>query len=57
MDVRDVKVSDQLRGCLVALIGDGAFPADLLTVDEVRWLKLEFGGQLKKSGRFLYLEV
>lgn len=57
MDVRDVNVSDQLHECLVALIGDGAYPADLLTVDEVRWLKHEFGDQLKKCGRFLYLEV
>ena len=57
MDVRKVRVSDQLHECLVALISDGAFPADLLTVDEVRWLKLEFGDQLVKVGRFLMLEV
>lgn len=57
MDVRDVKVSDQMHECLVALIGGGAYPADLLSVDEVRWLKLEFGDQLKKCGRFLFLEV
>ena len=57
MDVRDVKVTDQLRECLVALIGDGAYPADLLTVDEVRWLKVEFGDRLKKCGRFICLEV
>lgn len=57
MDVRDVKVSDLLHECLVALNSDDAYPADLLTVDEVRWLKLEFGDQLKKCGRFLYLEV
>lgn len=57
MDVRDVKVSDQLHECLVALNCDGAYPADLLTVDEVLWLKLEFGDQLKKCGRFLFLEV
>lgn len=57
MDVRDVKVSEELHECLVALISDGAYPADLLTVDEVRWLKLEFGDQLKKCGRFLFLEV
>lgn len=57
MDVRDVKMCDQLHECLVALIGDGAYPADQLTVDEVRWLKHEFGDQLRKNGRFLYLEV
>ena len=57
MDVRDVKVSDQLHECLVALIGGVAYPADLLTVDEVRWLKDEFGDQLVKRGRFLFLEV
>ena len=57
MDVRDVKVSEELHECLVALISDGAYPADLLTVDEVRWLKAEFGDQLVKRGRFLWLEV
>ena len=57
MDVRNVNVSDQLHECLVALIGDGAYPADLLSVDEVRWLKLEFGDQLVKRWRFLFLEV
>jgi hypothetical protein len=57
MDVRDVKMSDLLRECLKALISDGAYPADLLSVDEVRWLKHEFGDQLKKCGRFIYLEV
>ena len=57
MDIRNVKVSDQLHECLVALIGDRWYPADHLSVDEVRWLKLEFGDQLKKHGRFLYLEV
>lgn len=57
MDVRNVKVSDELHSCLVALECDGAYPADQLTVDEVRWLKLEYGDQLKKCGRFLYLEV
>jgi hypothetical protein len=57
MDVRDVKVSDQLHDCLQALICDGAYPADLLTVEEVRWLKEEYGDQLKKVGRFLFLEV
>ena len=57
MDVREIKVSDQLHECLVALISDGAYPADLLSVDEVRWLKNEFGDQLVKHGRFLWLEV
>ena len=57
MDVRDVKMSDLLRECVKALICDGAYPVDLLTVDEVLWLKHEFGDQLKKCGRFLYLEV
>ena len=56
MDVRDVKVSDQLHECLVALISDGAYPADLLTVDEVRWLKAEYGDQLVKVGRFIFLK-
>ena len=57
MNVRDVKVSDLLHECLVALISDGVYPADLLTVDEVHWLKVEFGEQLKKCGPFLFLEV
>lgn len=55
--ITDKEPAQRMHVALLALLDGHNLVVDDLRVDEVRFLKSEFGDQLKKSFGHIYLEV